>query len=87
MLTERIPRVIERRLIGGGTVIREYRISEGQKKKQPVAGIHVDWGQLEKLVKYSIHLYYKIKYNLAFFSKSAGRFNGKRVLERTENTI
>ncbi|KAL7076777.1 hypothetical protein ACQ4LE_004006 [Meloidogyne hapla] len=48
LLTEKIPPLIERRLVGGGTVIRAYRLKDGQKKKQPIAGIRVDWGKMDR---------------------------------------
>uniref|UniRef100_A0A915LPQ0 Tr-type G domain-containing protein n=1 Tax=Meloidogyne javanica TaxID=6303 RepID=A0A915LPQ0_MELJA len=47
LLTQKIPPIIERRLVGAGTVIRAYKLKDGQKKKQPVAGIKVDWGKMD----------------------------------------
>ncbi|KAL3091657.1 hypothetical protein niasHT_024239 [Heterodera trifolii] len=48
LLTERIPAVTERRLVAEGTVLAEYRIPDGLQKKQPVAGLRVDWGKMER---------------------------------------
>ncbi|CAK5127514.1 unnamed protein product [Meloidogyne enterolobii] len=48
LLTQKITPIIERRLVGSGTVIRAYKLKDGQKKKQPVAGIKVDWGKMDR---------------------------------------
>uniref|UniRef100_A0A183CA66 Tr-type G domain-containing protein n=1 Tax=Globodera pallida TaxID=36090 RepID=A0A183CA66_GLOPA len=48
LLAEHIPIVKERQLVAEGTVLTEYRIMDGLKKKQPVAGLRVDWGRMEK---------------------------------------
>ena len=48
MLSDKMQPMVERRMLGGGTVIHVYRIPDGLKKKQPIAGIRVDWGTLER---------------------------------------
>lgn len=48
LLNERLTPITERRLLGAGTVIHEYRLADGAKKRQPIAGIRVDWGTMEK---------------------------------------
>uniref|UniRef100_A0A914HSJ8 Tr-type G domain-containing protein n=1 Tax=Globodera rostochiensis TaxID=31243 RepID=A0A914HSJ8_GLORO len=48
LLSDHLPIVKERQLVAEGTVLTEYRIMDGLKKKQPVAGLRVDWGRMEK---------------------------------------
>ena len=53
MLSDKMQPMVERRMLGGGTVIHVYRIPDGLKKKQPIAGIRVDWGTLERSIHQS----------------------------------
>ena len=48
LLNAQLKPLTERRLLGAGTVIHEYRLADGAKKRQPVAGIRVDWGTMER---------------------------------------
>jgi hypothetical protein len=47
-LSERIKPEVEKHHLGEGTVLVEYRLSEGMKKRQPIAGIRVDSGIMDK---------------------------------------
>ncbi|CAB3397730.1 unnamed protein product [Caenorhabditis bovis] len=47
-LSSRLPRVTELHLVGEGHVLKEFMISDRGRKRQPVAGTLVDWGNFDR---------------------------------------
>ncbi|GMT11097.1 hypothetical protein PFISCL1PPCAC_2394 [Pristionchus fissidentatus] len=47
-LTAVLPEKTERTLIGEGHVLKEFVISDRNRKRQPIAGVLVDWGDFQK---------------------------------------
>ncbi|KAF8383541.1 hypothetical protein PRIPAC_72683 [Pristionchus pacificus] len=47
-LSKALPEETERVLIGEGHVLKEFLISDRNRKKQPIAGVLVDWGDFQR---------------------------------------
>ncbi|VDM65794.1 unnamed protein product [Strongylus vulgaris] len=47
-LSAQLPTLTEMELVGEGHVLKEFLISDRNRKKQPIAGVLVDWGNFQK---------------------------------------
>ncbi|KAK6758270.1 hypothetical protein RB195_015844 [Necator americanus] len=47
-LSSQLPRLMEMELVGEGHVLKEFLISDRARKKQPIAGVLVDWGNFQR---------------------------------------
>ncbi|WKY13289.1 hypothetical protein Q1695_004253 [Nippostrongylus brasiliensis] len=47
-LSQQLPMLTEMELVGEGHVLKEFLISDRARKKQPIAGVLVDWGNFQK---------------------------------------
>ncbi|KAK6029967.1 translation initiation factor IF-2 [Ostertagia ostertagi] len=47
-LSQQLPALTEMELVGEGHVLKEFQISDRNRKRQPIAGVLVDWGNFQK---------------------------------------
>ncbi|XGW04636.1 hypothetical protein V3C99_015657 [Haemonchus contortus] len=47
-LSRTLPKLTELELVGEGHVLKEFLISDRNRKKQPIAGVLVDWGNFQR---------------------------------------
>uniref|UniRef100_A0A0K0DB41 Tr-type G domain-containing protein n=1 Tax=Angiostrongylus cantonensis TaxID=6313 RepID=A0A0K0DB41_ANGCA len=47
-LSQRLPMLTKMELVGEGHVLKEFLVSDRNRKKQPVAGVLVDWGNFQR---------------------------------------
>lgn len=47
-LSLRLPKITEMELVGEGHVLKEFQISDRNRKRQPIAGVLVDWGNFQR---------------------------------------
>ncbi|KAJ1345755.1 hypothetical protein KIN20_000360 [Parelaphostrongylus tenuis] len=47
-LSQRLPMLTEMELVGEGHVLKEFLISDRNRKRQPIAGVLVDWGNFHR---------------------------------------